>query len=131
MKDIFDLIVIGAGASGLFSSIVAAQRGKKVIVLEKNDTPGKKLLATGNGKCNFTNQYLSKDDYYGDHPSFAEPALAKFDAVSAVRFFEKCGMPADSKRDGYFYPHTGQASTVLNILRLQMEVHRIRVKKEY
>ena len=124
------IAVIGGGASGMMAAITAARLGANVTVLEHTARVGKKILSTGNGKCNFTNQYLSKDDYNGDHPSFAEPALSKFDAVSAVHFFEECGMPADSKRDGYFYPHTGQASTVLNTLRLQMEVHRIRVKTE-
>ena len=64
----FDVIIIGAGASGLVSAIVAGRRGKKVLLLEKNKKVGKKLLATGNGKCNITNQRPTLDRYYSNNP---------------------------------------------------------------
>nr|MBQ8252399.1 NAD(P)/FAD-dependent oxidoreductase [Lachnospiraceae bacterium] len=113
--------VIGGGASGMTAAIFAARSGAHVTVLEHTGRVGKKILSTGNGKCNFTNQKLSKDDYHGNHPSFAEPVLQKFGPEAAVDFFESCGMFAASKRDGYFYPATGQAATVLNVLRYQLQ----------
>ena len=62
-----DVLVIGAGASGMMTAITAARRGLSVTVLEHMDKPGKKILATGNGKCNFTNLKMSPRCYYGDH----------------------------------------------------------------
>ena len=122
--------VIGGGASGMMAAIIAARAGAKVTILEHTARVGKKILSTGNGKCNFTNQNLSKDDYNGNHPSFAEPSLAIFDQAASVKFFEDCGMITESKRDGYFYPYTGQASTLQNTLRFQLMIHQIQVETD-
>ena len=131
--------VVGGGASGMTAAIFAAISGAQVLVLEHTGRVGKKILSTGNGKCNFTNKKLSKDDYNGNHPSFAEPVIAKFSQEAAIDFFESCGLYTISKRDGYLYPYSGQASAVLNILRYKMEslgvlvetdVHITQVKKE-
>ena len=122
--------VIGGGASGMMAAITAAGLGAEVTMIEHTARVGKKILSTGNGKCNFTNRNLSKDDFKGNHPSFAEPVLALFDNTSALHFFEKCGMTVSCKRDGYYYPYSGQASTVLNTLRYQVEVHKISVETD-
>ena len=66
------VIVIGAGASGMLSAILAAKEGHSVILLEKNDRPGKKLMATGNGRCNFLNRRASWVNYHGEDPLFAK-----------------------------------------------------------
>lgn len=113
--------IIGGGAAGMTAAIFAAECGGDVTILEHTARIGKKILSTGNGKCNFTNQQLSKGDYNGNHPSFAEKILKYFDQNDAVDFFEECGMVTVSKRDGYFYPYTGQASTVLNVLRYRLD----------
>ena len=113
--------IIGGGAAGMMAAIFAAKCGGNVTIMEHTGRIGKKILSTGNGKCNFTNQQLSKDDYNGNHPSFAEKILARFDQFAAVDFFESIGMLTVSKRDGYYYPETGQASTVLNVLRYQLD----------
>lgn len=122
--------VIGGGASGMMAAIIAARLGAEVTIIEHTARVGKKILSTGNGKCNFTNQKLSKDDYNCNHPSFAEHILAVFDQQATVRFFEECGMTVTSKRDGYFYPHSGQASTVLNTLRFQLDIHNIQIETD-
>jgi len=88
--------VIGGGASGMMAAITAARLGAEVTIIEHTARVGKKILSTGNGKCNFTNQKLSKDDYNCNHPSFAEHILAVFDQQAAVRFFEECGMTVTS-----------------------------------
>ena len=64
------IAIIGAGASGLVAAIVAARRGAKVHVYEKNNKVGKKILATGNGRCNVTNQHIELSNYHGSNPSF-------------------------------------------------------------
>ncbi len=122
--------VIGGGASGMMAAITAARLGADVTIIEHTGRIGKKILSTGNGKCNFTNQNLSKDDYNGNHPSFAEPVLAMFGNDATVKFFRDCGMTVTSKRDGYFYPHTGQAATLLNTLRFQLEIHNVNIETE-
>lgn len=122
--------VIGGGASGMMAAITAARVGAQVTIIEHTARVGKKILSTGNGKCNFTNQNLSKGDYNGNHPSFAEPAIRIFDNQKALLFFEDCGMTVSCKRDGYYYPHSGQASTLLNVLRFQLDVLKIRVETE-
>lgn len=121
--------IIGGGASGMMAAVTAAQHAE-VTLLEHTARIGKKILSTGNGKCNYTNRALSKDDYYCDHPSFVAHALSQFDDQDASAFFAANGMLTSEKRDGYCYPYTGQAATVLNVLRLLLEEKNVTVKTE-
>ncbi len=116
------VIVIGGGASGLMAAITAAREGAKVILIEKNRQAGKKLLATGNGKCNFTNRDQHLSHYRSDHMELVEEVLKAFSMESAVAFFEDLGILVKD-RCGYLYPNSGQASSIVNVLRL--EVHRL------
>ena len=70
---IYDLLIIGGGAAGMMAAITAAETGKKVIIIEKMNRLGKKILATGNGRCNFTNSYLDEDCYRSRKKSFPKP----------------------------------------------------------
>lgn len=81
-----DVLVIGAGASGMMTAITAARRGLSVTVLEHMDKPGKKILATGNGKCNFTNLKMSPRCYYGDH-GLVQEILKQFTVEDTLAFF--------------------------------------------
>ena len=121
--------IIGGGASGMMAAVTAAGAAD-VTILEHTARIGKKILSTGNGKCNYTNRTLSKDDYYCDHPSFVEHALSQFDDQAASAFFAAHGMLTSEKRDGYCYPYTGQAATVLNVLRMLLEEKGVTVKTE-
>lgn len=112
------IYIVGGGASGLFAAICAARRNKKVTVLEHKDKPGKKILATGNGKCNYTNLVQKEDCYRSSNPSFAREALRAFNVNATVDFFKEIGIyPLD--RNGYLYPNSGQASSVLEVLLLE------------
>ena len=106
-----DVIVIGGGASGLMAAITAAENGASVTVLDHHPTPGKKLLSTGNGKCNFTNQKQERECYRSDDPAFVMRALKQFGSEDAIAFFQELGVYAKS-RNGYYYPRSGQASTI-------------------
>ncbi|HNQ15521.1 MAG TPA: aminoacetone oxidase family FAD-binding enzyme, partial [Pyrinomonadaceae bacterium] len=85
----FDAIVIGAGAAGLFCAIRAGMRGRRVLVVEHNTEPGRKILISGGGRCNFTNTGTSSENFVSENPHFAKSALAGFtpsDFVDLVRF---------------------------------------------
>ena len=108
--------VVGGGASGLMAAICAAQHGAEVTVLEGRDRIGKKILATGNGKCNFSNRdFLIPRDYRGHHTDLLPRYFSRFCVEDTVLFFREKGMLA-TDRDGYLYPRCGQASVVLDLL---------------
>lgn len=116
MKDnIFDLIVVGGGASGLMAAISAARLGAQTAILDHHTTAGKKLLATGNGKCNFTNQMQGSDCYRCDDPAFVLQVLEQYPVNSVLDFFDELGVPSKD-RQGYYYPRNGQASSIRDAL---------------
>ncbi len=109
------ILIVGGGASGLAAGIWAAREGADVTILERNDKPGKKLCATGNGRCNFTNLHPAEDSYRGSHPDFVQKALSAFGPEEAVRFFDDLGVLCVS-REGLMYPRSMQAGTISNAL---------------
>ena len=119
----FDVIIIGGGASGLF---LASQLppSMNVAVLESNERVGKKLLATGNGKCNLTN--LDMNIVHYNKPSFVESFLDRFDAHDTIATFEKMGL-ITKVIDKRVYPYSECASTVLDVLRKAIERNRTQV----
>ncbi|MGN0484098.1 MAG: NAD(P)/FAD-dependent oxidoreductase [Lachnospiraceae bacterium] len=110
-----DIIVVGAGASGLMAAIQAARKGASVLVLEHKETAGKKILKTGNGKCNYTNRLQPKDAYRGTHPEFARGILKQFSVDDTIHFFQEIGIYPKEK-NGYLYPASQQASAVQEAL---------------
>ncbi len=110
--------VIGGGAAGLAAAIAAAECGDRVIVLERMDRVGKKILATGNGRCNLMN--TGAPAYHGD-PDFAERVLWLCGAKEQTRFWRSHGLFLREEEAGRVYPLTGQASTVLDTLRFTLE----------
>ncbi len=121
------VIVIGAGASGMAAAIAAAGRGASVTVLEGNEKPGKKLLLTGSGRCNLSNLKQGDDCYRGADPLFAKRVLERFTPQDAIRFFRSIGL-LTCDRDGYVYPVTGQASSVLDVLLLELSRRKVKMK---
>ena len=109
------VLVIGGGAAGLAAAICAAQKGAKVTLLEKMDRVGKKILATGNGRCNILNRGTFR--YHGDK-AFAQKVLEKADAKRVTAFFESLGLTLREEEEGRVYPASGLASSVLDVLRL-------------
>ena len=111
------VLIIGGGASGLMAAITAARNGAKVTLLEKNRQTGKKLLVTGNGRCNFTNRNQELSNYRTDRPDLVKEALESFSVDDTVDFFESLGI-LTKERNGYLYPGSGQASSIADVLRL-------------
>lgn len=115
-----DVIIVGGGASGLVAAIVCARNGSKVTILEHKDKIGKKILATGNGKCNYTNLYQEKECYRCDEDTFVMEALGCFGTQETVAFFKELGIyPKD--KNGYLYPNSEQASSILDVLRMELD----------
>ena len=121
------ILVIGAGASGMMAAIQAAEHGSKVTVYERNDRVGRKILATGNGKCNLTNLCMGSEYFYCDNPKKLERYLETFSNTDTIRFFETHGLMLRD-RDGYVYPYCEQASVVLDVLRNALNECNITVK---
>lgn len=124
----YDVIIAGAGAAGLVAAIAAARKGKSVLIIEKNTKAGKKILATGNGKCNFTNLHQTPECYRSEDSKFAMKVLSNFDLNKTLNFFENLGI-FPKERNGYVYPFSEQASSVVSVLL--MECERLKVEISY
>lgn len=111
--------VIGGGAAGMTAAIHAAGGGASVTIYEKNDRVGKKILATGNGRCNFSNETMGTRFFHGSGTALVDNVLSRFDVAAAKEFFSSLGMRVKD-RDGYLYPASDQASTVLDLLRYEL-----------
>lgn len=122
--------VIGGGAAGMMAAITAARNGARVTLLEGNDRIGKKLLMTGNGKCNLGNRRISAENYGGAEPSWITRRLMEFDTEKTIEFFRSLGLLTKEK-NGYLYPASEQASVVLDVLRLEMKTLGIEIITEY
>ena len=120
------IAVIGAGASGMMAAIQAAGKGAEVTCFERKEKIGKKIYATGNGHCNFSNQKMQdpafqiKDGFYTKEPSKVEQALQRVGVRKICTFFEQEGMLIRS-REGYLYPYSGQAATVVELLTRKLK----------
>ncbi|MDR0646158.1 MAG: aminoacetone oxidase family FAD-binding enzyme [Elusimicrobiota bacterium] len=105
------VIIVGAGASGLACALTLARGGKKVILLEKEILAGRKILISGNGRCNFTNAAVSPDKYF-EAAEFVFPALQNFGVKECLEFFESAGV-LYTAQEGRYFPITGKASSVV------------------
>jgi predicted Rossmann fold flavoprotein len=120
---IYDIAIIGGGAAGMIAAIAALRRNPlvKAVILERMDRPGKKLLATGNGRCNYTNACVKTSNYHGTDPGFVSRALNSFTSEDAVSFFRELGVFPRVEDDGKIFPYSGTASSVLDALRFELE----------
>lgn len=123
-----NIIVVGGGAAGIIAAISARRNGCNVTILEKNDRVGKKILATGNGRCNYTNINLSTINYHGKNPKFTYSALGSFNVDMTIQFFERLGITPFVEEGGKVFPMSLQSSSVLDVLRLEMENLGIKIK---
>ncbi len=116
------ILIIGGGAAGLAAGVTAAWRGAKVRILERMSRVGKKLLATGNGRCNLANRDLRPEFFHGSCAGdFAAEVFRQFDLQRTLAFFRKLGVEPRVEEDGLIYPASGQASSVLEVLRYELD----------
>lgn len=123
------IAVIGGGAAGMMAAVQAAAGGAAVAVYEKNDRVGKKILSTGNGRCNFSNEAMGEQFYHGSGTALFGGVLSAFGVAQTKAFFASLGMRI-KERDGYLYPASDQASTVLDLLRYELDRRRVAVHTE-
>ena len=118
-----DLIIVGGGASGLFAAINAKDLGLDVAIIESNDRVGKKILTTGNGRCNISNNTISFPffNYHSENSGFFTKALSSLSVEDTKNIFLSLGLPIIELKNGKLYPKSLQASSVVDILRLALE----------
>ena len=122
-----DVIIIGGGASGMMAALTAAENGRSVLLLERQSRVGRKLLATGNGRCNLTNYNTSPARYHGED-GFCAYALRAFDVGSTLQYFASLGLLTVNEDSGRVYPMSNMAGSVLDVLRYGLEHPRIEVR---
>ena len=128
---LYDMLIIGAGPSGLFAALQAGRKPPKILVLEKQPNPGLKLLLTGSGQCNFTNIRPIREfsQAYGDHGSFLKPALMHFSNQDVIAFFKQQGIePRVVEENGKVFPKSLQARDILNVLLTVCKDHKVELR---
>lgn len=124
------VLVIGGGAAGMMAAISAKKHGADVTILERNNRVGKKILATGNGRCNYTNINLSINNYHGKNSKFPYSCLSQFNVYDTIDFFEGLGITPFIEENGKVFPMSLQSSSVLDVLRFELECLGIEVFTE-
>ena len=121
--------IIGGGASGMAAALAAAEKeNAQVILLERQARVGRKLQATGNGRCNLTNLHAGEGGYHGEEASFAEFAIGRFGPEETLGWFRSLGLFTVAEDSGRVYPYSDQANSVLDVLRFALEKPNIQVK---
>ena len=124
------ILILGGGAAGLAAALAAAQAAPaaRVTVLERNPKVGKKLLATGNGRCNLDNTAIAPEKYFTADPAALRPLLAAVDAAAPLAWFEQLGLYTRTDEAGRVYPYSNQAADVLALLELHLQRHKVQLR---
>ena len=120
------MIIVGAGAAGLCAAITSARAGHKVTLLEQNNKIGKKILVSGNGKCNIDKRYIQPDRFHSQNPPFIEEVLEGYDFKVVEKFFTSIGLELVEGKEGKMFPMSLQASSVVELL--EYEAKRVGVE---
>jgi len=138
---IYDAVIVGAGACGLMCGMQAAKMGKRVVLLEKNDRAGAKILISGGGRCNYTNLYTDIDNFISANPDFSRSVFDQWSVDDTISFFEKNGIYGKEKTLGQLFPVSNKAKDVVAVfvnllrkyggdLRLSSEVKSVQKKQD-
>lgn len=124
--------IIGGGASGMVAALSAAENPNvQVILMERQGRVGRKLMATGNGRCNLTNIHANGYSYHGLQPSFSYDALDAFGPDKTISWFQNMGLYTVTEETGRVYPYSDQANSVVDILRLNLVKSNITVQTDF
>ena len=126
------IAIIGGGASGMAAALAAAENEKnQVILLERQARVGRKLQATGNGRCNLSNIHASNQGYHGSDPTFVQTAITAFPPEHTRNWFQSLGLFTVTEESGKVYPYSDQANSVVDVLRLSLAKENITLKTGY
>jgi len=121
--------IIGGGASGMAAALAAAENPKvHVVLMERQARLGRKLQATGNGRCNLSNIHAAEGGYHGNAPEFSAVAIRAFDPAATLKWFQSLGLFTVTEESGKVYPYSDQANSVVDVLRLALEKPNVEVK---
>ena len=121
------MIIIGAGAAGLCAAITQARAGKDVTVLEQNSKVGKKILVSGNGKCNIDNRYIDNRRFHSQNPDFIDDVLNGYDFDTVEKFFTSLGLVLVEGKEGKIFPMSLQASSVVELLEYEAKRSGVKI----
>ena len=120
MEDIYDVLIVGGGASGLLCALECARAGLSTLVLEKDMQPGRKILVSGNGRCNLTNRFVGPEAYYAD-PQLLQGILARFSFEDCLAYFKNLGVLLTEEAQGRVFPATGKATAITEALKIALQ----------
>ena len=127
-QKIYDIAIIGGGAAGMMTAITSAQNSSDVVLIEKNTELGRKILATGNGRCNLTNRFIDVNRYHGGNPEFIGSILKQFDQFKTMQFFEDLGLILKEENLGRIFPRSDQAKSIVDALTHKLEEKKVDIK---
>ncbi len=135
MTKVYDAIIIGGGASGMMAAIIAKRRGKNIILLEKNAKLGRKILVTGNGRCNISNENTIEDQrkpihYMGRNPKFVLSVFNQFGIKETKKFFNELGIEFKEEDKGRLFPSSNQAQSVVDVLEYELQNLNIKIAEK-
>ena len=132
MGEMMVVAIIGGGASGMAAALAAAEnKNNQVILLERQARVGRKLQATGNGRCNLSNIYAENRGYHGQNPDFVRNAISAFSPSDTLKWFASLGLFTVTEDSGKVYPYSDQANSVVDVLRLSLVKENITLKLGY
>jgi Predicted flavoproteins len=125
----YDVIIVGAGAAGLFCAMEAGKGGRKALLIEKSKKIGEKIRISGGGRCNFTNIYTSPDNYLSQNPHFCKSALGRYTPSDFIQLVEKHGITYHEKTLGQLFCD-GSSKQIIQILLDECEEAKVEFKLE-
>ena len=127
------IAIIGGGAAGIIAAITAKRLNKniEIDIFDANKSIGKKILASGNGRCNISNTSISSKNYLGESPTFVDFALKEFDFKTFLKFCKTIGLLLDIKENGKVYPLSNEAKSVTNLFSLALEELNVNIFCEH
>lgn len=122
-----NIAVIGGGASGIMAALFACKKDNKVTLFEKQNKIGRKILSTGNGRCNISNRNINLSHYHGHNPKFVLNIFSKFSLQDTIQYFESIGLPLIEEDEGRLFPASMQSSSVVDVLNYELNKSSVEI----
>lgn len=126
-ENTYDVIILGAGAAGLMAAITASKRNRKILVLEKSNKVGKKILMSGGGRCNFTNQFINSDNFISDNKHFCKAALSRYSSQDFINMADKHNIKYEIRKNNQYFC-LNSSKDILNMLLKECDNKNIKIK---